>query len=215
MTTPNPPSNGATNWGTPLNDYLVNTLQEQADQTETEFSAHAAGIASGQAATSQDPHGDQAYARQLMAPIVSAINGPTGFVQLDSNGRLPSNDPWHDFRPVSGNFTTGSYYPPQYRVNLDGEVKFAGYVYTTSNAYNGVAVFVSPLTGVYVPDKPVERPVTVSAAGTADTFGTPMLVVGTDGTVKFENLPTGLAAGTAIGIYTWYPCDAANTLIQS
>lgn len=215
MTQPLPPAIGDLNWGTELNDYLDNTLMPQVTQNTSNFSTHVASAPSP--ATSSDPHGDRAYALQLMAPIQSGVNGPSGFVQLDANGRLPTKDAWHDLRPVTANFATNlsQWYPPQYRVNLDGEVRLAGYVLTTAYAYNGVLIFSSPLPSPYTPDKEVHLPVTVSAPGTADSFGTPMLVITTSGTMTFAGLPTGLAAATAIGLYGSYPIDASHSLIQS
>lgn len=207
MTTPNPPTNGETNWGTPLNQYLAGL---QADETTNEdnFSDHIS--AAPATATLSDPHGDRAYALGLMAPILSLVNQANGFVQLSAAGLLPG-DTWHDLRPLSGSFTgpTGQY-PPQYRMTLDGKVELAGYVVISATTYNGVQIFPGALPGNYRPNMQVPVPVTVGT-GAAGGF----LLVASNGTMTFTGLPTGLAAGTLIGIWGSYPLDAPYSLLQS
>lgn len=76
------PTTGQLNWGTPLNQYIQNVVLAQAN-------AAAAGLSSHQAAS--DPHGDRAYALSLVAPLTSGVNGPNGFLQLNSAGKIPTN----------------------------------------------------------------------------------------------------------------------------
>lgn len=86
MTTP--PNIGDTGWGTELNNYLTDTLQAEADNTATAFSVHIS--AAPGTATAADPHGDQAYARSLMSPVLNGLNQPNGLAQLDANGLVPA-----------------------------------------------------------------------------------------------------------------------------
>ena len=53
-----------------------------------EANTAAANIASHQVAG--DPHGDRAYALALVAPLTSGVNGPNGFLQLNSIGKIPT-----------------------------------------------------------------------------------------------------------------------------
>lgn len=215
MSTPNPPSIGDTGWGTELNDYLETTLQPEITANTANFSAH---VASAPASTpSNDPHGDRAYANSLFAPIQQFINLAMGFIQLDINERLPSRDPWHDHRPCSGNFEAGSsiWYPPQYRINLDGEIRFAGYVILTAYEYNGVDIFTAYLTSPYRPNKKVHFTVTIyDTGGAIINAGNPKIIIDTDGSCQFDGLPDGLAAGIVIGIYGTYPADDSCSFIQ-
>lgn len=82
MTATTPPANGATNWGSPLNDYLVNDLQATITQNTANLTNHAAN-------SPADPHGDRAYALGLMAPILANVNAAGGFVQLNGSGLIP------------------------------------------------------------------------------------------------------------------------------
>lgn len=75
------PATGDSNWGTPLNSYITTVVLAQAN-------AAAASIASHQAAG--DPHGDRAYALSIVAPLTSGVNGPNGFLQLNSIGKIPN-----------------------------------------------------------------------------------------------------------------------------
>ena len=75
------PNTGDSNWGSPLNDYITNVVLAEANTAE-------ANIASHQVAG--DPHGDRAYALALVAPLTSGVNGPNGFLQLNSIGKIPT-----------------------------------------------------------------------------------------------------------------------------
>lgn len=206
MTTP--PNAGDTNWAPPLNDYLENTIQAEANQTATSLSLH-------QANSPDDPHGDRAYALSLMNPILSGANGPNGFLQLTSGGAIPASffptpDTWHDLRPVNSAFNaTGiPWLPPQYRMTLDGLVRLAGYVELATSGYNTV-VFTNSLPSAYWPGIEVEVPVTASTGATG------LMTISTAGTIAFSGFTAGLAAGTAVGIAAVYPLAAYYGLITS
>lgn len=214
MTTPNPPAIGDENWGTELNDYLVNTLQAGLSQAGTAFGAHVS--AAPATATPGDPHGDRAYAQQLMAPFSQSVNGPAGFVQLNASGQLPYGA-WQDLRPVAPSFAaTGSaaMYPPQLQITIGGRVELAGYIFVAGSAYNGQRVLVNALPSAARPLQPVSLPVTLSGAGTAASLQTPEITLAPDGSVTLNGCPAGLATGTAVGIYGSYPLDSYYGLIQ-
>lgn len=216
MTTPNPPSIGDTNWGSELNDFLENTLVPEISTNASNFSNHIA--AAPVTATSADPHGDRAYALALMAPFIQNINKASGVIQLNAAGQMPLGT-WQDLRPVATAFTSqGSgqaLYPPQYQVCMDGTVRLAGYFYISATTYNGQRVFVTALPLSLRPNMPVDIPVTLNAAGTSALYETPMITIGTDGSVTLNGCPGGLAAGTAVGIYGWYPLDSYYSLIET
>jgi hypothetical protein len=77
------PIDGATGWGDTLNAYL-NALTAEANLTQSNLNGHAAN-------TPADPHGDRSFAQNLVNPIISGVNSPNGFVQLNSSGTIPSN----------------------------------------------------------------------------------------------------------------------------
>lgn len=77
------PIDGATGWGDTLNAYL-NALTAEANGTQSNLNSHAAN-------TPADPHGDRSFAQNLVNPIISGVNSPNGFVQLNSSGTIPSN----------------------------------------------------------------------------------------------------------------------------
>jgi hypothetical protein len=208
VTTPTPPTNGTTNWGTPLNDYLENTVLAEANQTAQSLSLHAAN-------SPADPHGDRQYALTLMNPILSGANGPNGFLQLTAEGAIPSSllptaDNWHDLRPVTAAFnaTNTGQLPPQYRQTLDGLVRLAGYVVTATSGYNSL-VFTNSLPTAYQPSAPVERTVTASTGAVG------LMTISTAGAITFSEFAAGLPTGTVIGISAEYPLSAYYDLITS
>lgn len=75
------PSTGDSNWGTPLNQYIINVVLAQANTATAAITSHQGGA---------DPHGDRAYALGLVAPLTSGVNGPNGFLQLTSIGKIPN-----------------------------------------------------------------------------------------------------------------------------
>jgi hypothetical protein len=75
------PNTGDSNWGVPLNQYIVNVVLAQANSAAASIASHAAA---------SDPHGDRAYALGLVAPLTSGVNGPNGFLQLNSIGKIPN-----------------------------------------------------------------------------------------------------------------------------
>lgn len=85
------PVNGSTNWGTPLNNYILDVVLAQANLAESTILAH-------QVAT--DPHGDRAYALGLVTPITSHVNQPNGYVVLNQYGIIPI-----DLLPSAGGYT--------------------------------------------------------------------------------------------------------------
>lgn len=89
MTATTPPAVGTTGWGTPLNDYLQNTLQAEANSNATLFANHVS--ASPTPTTLTDPHGDRAYAQGLIQAIISGANLANGFLQLTAMGAIPSS----------------------------------------------------------------------------------------------------------------------------
>lgn len=215
MSTPNPPNVGDTGWGTTLNAFLETTVLADAEAAQASIAAHIS--AAPASSPLSDPHGDRSFAQQLFAPIQTLINQSGGFVQLSVTGLLPG-DIWHDLRPLSGSFVspTSGRYPPQYRMTLDGTVRLAGYVGLTGSNYNGVTIFPSPIPAAYRPNMPVNLPVTINATGTSTTIPPESaLVISPAGNLSFTGLPTGLAAGTFVGIYGTYPLDAPHTLIQT
>lgn len=76
------PSNGQTNWGTPLNNYISEVVLAQANLAETTISSHQ---------SASDPHGDRAYALSLVSPITSHVNQANGYVVLNSSGTVPNS----------------------------------------------------------------------------------------------------------------------------
>lgn len=76
------PSTGQSNWGIPLNNYITNVVLAEANTAQSNITTHVTGA---------DPHGDRAYALNLMNPITTGVNGPNGFVQLNSIGKLPTS----------------------------------------------------------------------------------------------------------------------------
>lgn len=77
------PIDGQTGWGDVLNNYL-NSLASEANLTQSNLNGHAAN-------NPPDPHGDRSFAQNLVNPIISGVNSPNGFVQLNSSGTIPSN----------------------------------------------------------------------------------------------------------------------------
>lgn len=206
MSTPDPPAVGALGWGTTLDAYLQNTLQPLAQGAEDSITAHTSAAPPG--ALLADPHGDRAFALELLAPIVANINGASGFVQLGTGGALPGG-PWTDLRPVSGSFTVPAFqYPPQYRMTLDGGVRLAGYVSIAAGTYNGVTIFPSALPPAARPNMNVSLPVVTSDGAAA------MLTVTPDGTMSFGGLPDDLTSSTFVGIFGYYPLDSFYGLIE-
>lgn len=206
MTTPSLPTDGQTDWGDPLNAYIANVVMAT-------LNAQVSNLADHEANSPADPHGDRAFALNLMLPITQNVNQPGGFVQLTTAGLLPSSvtptpDTWHDLRPYATAFAaaTGKL-PPQYRQS-DGGVQLAGYVATTANGYNAY-VFANYLPQAIIPPFPVDLPVTVPG------YGLGLMTVGTDGTVLLSQMPTNVPAGTPIGMFGWYPLAASYSLIVS
>lgn len=85
------PITGQTNWGIPLNNYLIDVVLAQANLAESTILAHQVGV---------DPHGDRAYTLSLVEPITSHVNQPNGYVVLNRYGVLPIN-----LLPSAGGFT--------------------------------------------------------------------------------------------------------------
>lgn len=212
MTTPALPTDGMTDWGDALNAYITNVVVSTLNTWVTNLSSHEANSPS-------DPHGDRAFALNLMLPITQNVNQPGGFVQLTTAGLVPASvlptpDTWHDLRPYATSFAVATgLLPPQYR-QVNGGVQLAGYVATTANGYDAF-VLANYLPDAIIPNAAVDLPVTVSAAGTGASDGTPIMTIGTDGTVLLSQMPTGLATGTVIGIAGWYPLSALYSLITS
>ncbi len=75
------PVTGASNWGVPLNNYIINVVLAAANTANSAISNHQ---------TASDPHGDRAYALSLVAPLTTGVNGPNGFLQLNSIGKIPN-----------------------------------------------------------------------------------------------------------------------------
>jgi hypothetical protein len=75
------PATGDSNWGTPLNSYITTVVLAQANAAAASIASHQAG---------SDPHGDRAYALGLVAPLTTGVNGPNGFLQLNSIGKIPN-----------------------------------------------------------------------------------------------------------------------------
>lgn len=75
------PTNGESNWGTPLNSYMSGILST-ATTALTDIGAHEVAV---------DPHGDRAYALSLVTPITSGVNSANGYVKLNSSGQVPNN----------------------------------------------------------------------------------------------------------------------------
>lgn len=207
MTTPALPTDGQVNWGDPLNTYIANVVMATLNTQVANLSSHEAN-------SPTDPHGDRAYALNLMLPITQNVNLPGGFVQLTGAGFLPSSvtptpDSWHDLRPYSTAFVAASgRIPPQYR-KADGGVRLAGYIATTATAYNGSLAFANVLpTGIW-PTDPVDLPVTVPG------YGTGLMTISASGNVTLSELPASVPAGTPVGLFGWYPLAASYTLITS
>lgn len=76
------PATGASNWGVPLNNYITNVVLAEANTAQSAITTHQ---------TAADPHGDRAYALTIFSPITTGVNGPNGFVQLNSIGKLPNS----------------------------------------------------------------------------------------------------------------------------
>lgn len=84
MTTPALPSDGSLNWGDPLNAYIVNVVMATLNSQVSNLNAHEAN-------SPADPHGDRAFALNLMLPITQHVNKAGGFVQLDpATGLVPA-----------------------------------------------------------------------------------------------------------------------------
>lgn len=134
---PNLPIDGQTGWGDILNAYL-NTLQTQANTTQGNLAGHSAN-------TPADPHGDRSYAQGLVSPIINGVNLPNGFVQLNSQGLIPSSL----ISGGGGNNVTGGAYTGIYdAVATFGAVSNNGADQTTAiqNALNAAAT--APAGGV-------------------------------------------------------------------
>jgi hypothetical protein len=75
------PNTGDSNWGVPLNQYITNVVLAAANTANAAITNHSAA---------SDPHGDRAYALGIVAPLTSGVNGPNGFLQLNSIGKIPN-----------------------------------------------------------------------------------------------------------------------------
>ncbi len=76
------PQTGASDWAVPLNEYITNVVLAEANTAEANITSHQAA---------NDPHGDRAYALALVEPLTTGVNGPNGFLQLSSDGRIPTS----------------------------------------------------------------------------------------------------------------------------
>lgn len=91
MGTPNLPTTGQLNWGTPLNNYIENEL-DPAGSATTAITNHK---------SASDPHGDRSYANTLVSGFTTGANLPNGFVQLDVTGHIPAT-----LAPTGGGITS-------------------------------------------------------------------------------------------------------------
>jgi hypothetical protein len=85
------PTTGESNWGIPLNNYIIDVVLAQANLAESTILAHQVAV---------DPHEDRAYALGLVEPITSHVNQPNGYVVLNQYGVLSI-----DLLPSAGGFT--------------------------------------------------------------------------------------------------------------
>ena len=74
------PSNGQSNWGTPLNAYITEVVLAQANTADAAIINHQSAV---------DPHGDRAYSLGLINPVITGTNGPNGYVKLNAAGLVP------------------------------------------------------------------------------------------------------------------------------
>jgi len=124
-------------------------------------------------------------------------------------------DTWHDARPCAAGWSgsISGFYPPQYRKTPDGQhVELYGTVQMGS-PYNGVNIFANPLPAAYRPNHSIVLPLALGSVGTSNLTTTPTIVIHSDGTIIFANLPTGLGGTNAYLDHTW-PLDSSG-LIQS
>lgn len=83
MSTPILPTDGETPWGDELNTGILQ-VNSTANNAVSGLNSHTANIPS-------DPHGDRAYSQSLVSPITTGVNGPNGYVKLNSSGKLLSS----------------------------------------------------------------------------------------------------------------------------
>lgn len=203
MTTPaqSLPQDGASDWGDTLNSYITNVIVDNMSTT-------AQNLANHEANDPADPHGDRAYALQLVLPITQNADKPGGFVELNSAGMIPSQflppeDTWHDLRPYNRPFQEAyGFLPPQYR-QVNGGVQIAGYVQITSRDYFGSPLFANALPSSVWPPSQVDLPVAVS-----QWFLNPAVItVSRDGYITLNQIPVRLPPGTEVSLSCWYPLD--------
>ena len=77
------PVDGQTDWGDELNA-AISEVDTEATSAQTSINNHAAN-------NPADPHGDRAYAYNLVSPITTGVNRANGFVQLNSSGTIPAS----------------------------------------------------------------------------------------------------------------------------
>lgn len=73
------PSTGDPNWGVPLNDYILNTVQLIAQTAFDNGNTHAAA---------SDPHGDRAFSAAALAAVTATFDAASGRAGLGVDGRL-------------------------------------------------------------------------------------------------------------------------------
>lgn len=116
------PSTGDSNWGVPLNQFITDVVLAEANSAAASIATHVAG---------GDPHGDRAYAQQLVTPLTSGVNGPSGFLQLNSIGKIPNG-----VLPAGGGrtstFDVGKDYIPG-NVALNGATGVSTYIQKALN----------------------------------------------------------------------------------
>ncbi len=134
--------------------------------------------------------------------------------------RVPTNDQWHDMRPLQNAFvgTVAGQVPPQYKFSDDCKfVEVAGNIQSppTTGNYSGTNFFVFP--PAYWPNvAPSGGNYRWAASNVADgPNATPMVTVrcGT-GALRIDLLPTSIVQ-TTIGISGRYPLDSTAGFIQS
>jgi hypothetical protein len=101
------PIPGELDWGTQLNSEIT------AD--ETTIAANGASLSNHESNIPADPHGDRAFATNLVTPITTGTNEPNGYVVLNAQGKLPLA-----LVPVGAGLTNFVDAIPDLQLNTDG-----------------------------------------------------------------------------------------------
>jgi hypothetical protein len=104
---PGLPIDGQLNWGDPLNAEIL------AD--ETQITANSTNVNNHIQNIPADPHGDRAYAANLVGGLISGINQPNGLVRLGPDGKIPLGEV-----PVGAGLTNWIDVIPDYGVPTNG-----------------------------------------------------------------------------------------------